>query len=99
MLGRYIIIDFDRYMLCFSVHCIRLCVVFFIGYLVFSAYFLCTLLCGFEIVQYIPLFVVCWGLLRVTLKHLSLQNKITDVVSHHHSRRLLKMDILMFETC
>ena len=21
--------------------------------------------CGFEIVQYIPLFVVCWGLLRV----------------------------------
>ena len=27
------------------------------------------------------------------------ENKITDVVSHHHSRRLLKMDILMFETC
>ena len=26
------------------------------------------------------------------------ENKITDVVSHHHSRRLLKMDILMFET-
>ena len=32
-------------------------------------------------------------------KHLSLQNKITDAVIHHHSRRLLKMDILMFETC
>ena len=32
-------------------------------------------------------------------KHLSLQNKITDVVIHRHSRRLLKMDILMFETC
>ena len=38
VIGQCIIIDFDRYMLCFCVHCIRLCVVFFIGYLVFSAY-------------------------------------------------------------
>ena len=33
------------------------------------------------------------------LKHPSLQNKTTDVVIHQHSRRLLKMDILMSETC
>ena len=30
---------------------------------------------------------------------MSLRNKITDVVIQHHSRRLLNMDILMFETC
>ena len=33
------------------------------------------------------------------LKHPSLQNKTTDVVIHQHSRKLLKMDILMSETC
>ena len=33
------------------------------------------------------------------LKHPSLQNKTTDVVIHQHSRKLLKMDILMPETC
>ena len=33
------------------------------------------------------------------LKHPSLQNKTTDVVIHQQSRRLLKMDILMTETC
>ena len=27
------------------------------------------------------------------------ENKTTDVVIHQHSRRLLKMDILIFETC
>ena len=27
------------------------------------------------------------------------QNKATDVVNLHYSRKLLKMDILMFETC
>ena len=27
------------------------------------------------------------------------ENKTTDVVIHEHSRRLLKMDILMSETC
>ena len=27
------------------------------------------------------------------------ENKITDVVIHQHSRRLLETDILMFETC
>jgi len=27
------------------------------------------------------------------------QNKTTDVVIHQHSRKLLKMDILMPETC
>ena len=32
------------------------------------------------------------------LKHPSLQNKTTDVVIHQHSRKLLKMDILMSET-
>ena len=31
-------------------------------------------------------------------KHLSLQNKATDVVNRHYSRKLLKMDILMSET-
>ena len=38
---------------------------------------------------------------KVTLmpKHPSLQNKTTDVVIHQHSRKLLKMDILMSETC
>ena len=51
MIGRCILIDFDRYMLCFCVHCIRLCVVFFIGCLVFSA-FLMYFICEFEIVQY-----------------------------------------------
>ena len=65
MIGRCIILDFDCYMLCFCVHGIRLCVVFFIGYLVFSAFFRCTLYVSLRIVQYIPLFVVCWGLLRV----------------------------------
>ena len=33
------------------------------------------------------------------LTHPSLQNKTTDVVIHQHSRKLLKMDILMSETC
>ena len=28
-----------------------------------------------------------------------IENKTTDVVIHEHSRRLLKMDILMSETC
>jgi hypothetical protein len=32
------------------------------------------------------------------LKHPSLQNKTTDVVTHQHSRKLLKMDKLMSET-
>jgi hypothetical protein len=27
------------------------------------------------------------------------ENKTTDVVTHQHSRKLLKMDILMSETC
>ena len=27
------------------------------------------------------------------------ENKMTDVVIHQHSRKLLKMDILMSETC
>ena len=27
------------------------------------------------------------------------KNKTTDVVIHQHSRKLLKMDILMYETC
>ena len=35
----------------------------------------------------------------LTLNHPSLQNKTTDVVIHQHSRKLLKMDILMSETC
>jgi hypothetical protein len=34
----------------------------------------------------------------LTLNHPSLQNKTTDVVIQQHSRRLLKMDILMSET-
>jgi len=33
------------------------------------------------------------------LKHPSLHNKTTDVVIHQHSRKLLKMDTLMSETC
>ena len=33
------------------------------------------------------------------LKNPSLQNKTTDVVIHQQSRKLLKMDILMSETC
>ena len=33
------------------------------------------------------------------LNHPSLQNKTTDVVIHQHSRKLLKTDILMPETC
>ena len=39
VVGRCILIDFDRYLLCFCDHCVRLCVVFFIGCLVFSAFF------------------------------------------------------------
>ena len=35
----------------------------------------------------------------LTLIHPSLQNKTTDVVIQQHSRKLLKMDILMSETC
>ena len=35
----------------------------------------------------------------LTLNHPSLQNKTTGVVIHQHSRKLLKMDILMSETC
>ena len=50
VIGKCILIDFDRYILCFCDHCVRLCVVFFIVCLVFSA-FLCTLLCEFEIVH------------------------------------------------
>ena len=42
--------------------CSFVCGIF--GYLVFSA-FLMYFVCEFEIVQYIPLFVVCWGLLRM----------------------------------
>ena len=38
VVGRCILIDFDRYILCFCDHCVRLCVVFFIGCLVFSAF-------------------------------------------------------------
>ena len=33
------------------------------------------------------------------LNHPSLQNKTTDLVIYQHSRKLLKMDILMTETC
>jgi len=33
------------------------------------------------------------------LNHPSLQNKTTDVAIQQHSRKLLKMDILMSETC
>ena len=33
------------------------------------------------------------------LKHPSLQKKTTDVVIHQNSRKLLKMDVLMSETC
>ena len=33
------------------------------------------------------------------LNHPSLQNKTTDVVIHQHSHKLLKMAILMSETC
>ena len=35
----------------------------------------------------------------LTLNHPSLQNKTTDVVIQQHNRKLLKMDILMSETC
>ena len=54
------------------------------------------------------LFVVCWGLLRMMFGGVRFaanhntqrkENKITDVIILQHSRRLLKMDILMFETC
>ena len=39
VVGRRILIDFDRYILCFCDHYVRLCVlVFFIGCLVFSAF-------------------------------------------------------------
>ena len=56
--------------------------------------------------------VVCWGLQCFNLQdgHFQTssaanpntqrsQNKTTDVVNRQYSRRLLKMDILMFETC
>ena len=33
------------------------------------------------------------------LKQPSLQNKTTDVVTRQHSRKILKMDILMSQTC
>ena len=67
VVGRCILIDFDRYLLCFVTtvfvcawhfslvvwysvpwhHCVRLCVVFFIGCLVFSALApLCSFVCG-----------------------------------------------------
>ena len=58
------------------------------------------------------LFVVCWGLLRMmfggvrfagwstaSASTCKTETKITDVVIHQHSRKLLKMDILMSETC
>ena len=38
VIGRCILIDFDRYILCFCDHCVRLCVVIFIVCLVFSAF-------------------------------------------------------------
>ena len=38
VVGRCILIDFDRYILCFCDHCVLLCVVFLIGGLVFSAF-------------------------------------------------------------
>ena len=37
VIGRCILIDFDRYILCFCDHCVRLCVVFFTVCLAFSA--------------------------------------------------------------
>ena len=37
-IGGCILIEFDRYILCFCVRCVHLCVVFFIVYLVFSAF-------------------------------------------------------------
>ena len=39
------------------------------------------------------------GKVTLMLNHPSLQNKTTEVVIHQHSRKLLKMDILMSETC
>jgi hypothetical protein len=41
VVGRCILIDFDRYLLCFCNHCVRLCVVFFVGCLVFSSLNIC----------------------------------------------------------
>ena len=49
VIGRCILINFYRYILCFYDHCVRLCVVFFIGCLVFSA-FICTYF--IHVVQY-----------------------------------------------
>ena len=38
VIGRCILIDFDRYILCFCDRCVRFCVVLFIVCLVFSAF-------------------------------------------------------------
>ena len=40
-----------------------------------------------------------WSTSASTCKTNTNKNKTTDVVIHQHSRRLLKMDILMSETC
>ena len=59
VIGRCILIDFDRYISCFCDHFVRLCVVFFIACLVFSAFF--DVLCYVNLKLYIPQFVVCWS--------------------------------------
>ena len=63
VIGRCILIDFDRYILCFCDHCVRLCVVFFIVCVVFSAFF--YVLCYVNLRLYIPQFVVLQFLLRL----------------------------------
>ena len=55
--------------------------------------------CSFcRLKHYCSVHVVCggWGVNPNTQRT---ENKTTDVVIHQHSRRLLKMDILMSETC
>ena len=59
VIGGCILIDFDRYILCFCDHCIRLCVVFFIVCLVFSAFF--YVLFYVNLSFYIRQLVVCWS--------------------------------------
>ena len=59
MVGGCIIIDIC--MVCYCVHCVCLCLVYFIDYLIS----ILDVLCEFEIVQYIPVIVVCWGLQRM----------------------------------
>jgi hypothetical protein len=65
VVGGCIIID--RYMVCFCVYCVCLCLVYFIVFLVFNAYFFIYFVCEFEIVQYIPVIVVCWDLQRMMI--------------------------------